>query len=64
MPKTISGLWPSITQFDNIYHAYLEARRSKRYRPDVLRFSESLEDNLFALQAAMIEKTWTPGPQR
>jgi len=64
MPKTISGLWPSITQFDNIYRAYLEARRSKRYRPDVLRFSESLEDNLFALQAAMIEKTWTPGPQR
>ncbi len=64
MPKTISGLWPSITQFDNIYRAYLEARRSKRYRPDVLRFAESLEDNLFALQAAMIEKTWTPGPQR
>lgn len=47
MPKTISGLWPSITQFDNIYRAYLEARRSKRYRPDVLRFAESLEDNLF-----------------
>lgn len=64
MPKTITGLWPTITRFDNLHHAYLEARRSKRYRPDVLRFSESLEENLFDLQAALVGGTWAPGPQR
>jgi retron-type reverse transcriptase len=64
MPKTITGLWPNITRFDNLYRAFQDARRSKRYRLDVMRFAANLEDNLFALQAALIEKTWAPGPQR
>lgn len=64
MPKTITGLWPHVTQFDNLHRSYLEARRSKRYRPDVLRFTESLEANLFDIQDALTGKTWAPGPQR
>lgn len=64
MPITATGLWGQITSFENLYGAYLEARRGKRSRPDVLRFSISAEESLTELQDQLLGKTWTPGAPR
>ena len=49
MPVTTAGLWGQITSFDNLYGAYLEARRGKRDQAGVLRFSGNVEENLVNL---------------
>lgn len=64
MPITTNGLWAQITDFDNLYQAYLEARRGKRDRSSVMRFSANVEENLVELQNHLIWKSWTPGKPR
>lgn len=64
MPVTTPGLWGRITSFENLYDAYLEARRGKRQRPDVMRFSVRAEEGLTQLQEQLLGKSWTPGRQR
>ena len=32
MPRTVSGLYEQIVSYDNLYAAYLAARKGKRYR--------------------------------
>lgn len=59
--KRIGNIYEKICSFENLYQAYLEARKCKRYRSEVLRFSANLEDNLFALQRELIEKTYQIG---
>ena len=46
MPITANGLWGQIVDFDNLYQAYLEARRGKRDRSSVMRFAANVEENL------------------
>ncbi len=36
MPKTISNLWEEITSFENLYKAYKEAAKNKRYYQEVM----------------------------
>jgi retron-type reverse transcriptase len=62
MPKTHNQLWDAVVSFDNLYAAYIEARDCKRYRPDVLRFTARLEENLINIQNHLIWRTWTPSP--
>ena len=64
MPKTYNGLWAHIIDFENIYKAYLQARRCKRYRTEVLKFSFDLESNLIEIQNKLAWKTWEPGKWR
>lgn len=64
MPKTTNNLWADLVTFENLYAAFEEARRGKRYREDVMRFAASLEENLVNLQNHLIWKSWTPGRQR
>lgn len=64
MPITTTGLWGQITDFDNLYQAYLEARRGKRDRSSVLRFSANVEENLVNLQNHLLWKSWAPGKPR
>lgn len=47
--KTHNNLWLSIIDFENLYLAYREAARCKRYRKEVLKFTENLEENLITL---------------
>lgn len=58
--KTYSGLYPQIYDFDNIHLAYLKARRSKRYKQEILRFSANLEENLIDIQNRLIWKMYRP----
>ena len=64
MTRTVSGLWSQVIDFENLHAAYLEARKGKRFRAEVLRYSLSAEENLANLQNHLIWKTWQPGRQR
>lgn len=48
--KRIGNIYTEICSFENLYEAYLQARKCKRYRYEVLRFSAHLEENLLAIQ--------------
>ena len=62
--KTYKNLYPRIYDFDNIHLAYLRARKMKRYKAEVLRFSANLEDNLINIQNHLIWKTYKPSPYK
>lgn len=59
--KKIKGLFPAIYDFENLYHAYKAAIKGKRYRADVMRFTDRLEDNLIILQNELIWGTYDVG---
>lgn len=64
MPKSYSNLYEQIYDYENLYNAYLEARKSKRYREGVLRFSANLEENLIVLQNHLMWQSYTVGEYR
>ena len=64
MPKRVRDLWPTITSFENLYRAYRNASRGKRFRREVLEYAAKLEENLIEVQNRLVWKEWTPGPWR
>lgn len=61
IPKKIRNLYSKIYDFENLYLSYREARKSKRYQNQVLKFSSQLESNLIQIQNELIHKEYTPG---
>ena len=59
--KRINDLYDKIYSLDNLYKAYLLARKLKRYRCEVLEFEKDLALNLKILQNQLITKTYTTG---
>ena len=55
--KTIKNIRGKVTDFQNLYTAYLHARRNKRYKQEVLEFSANLHD----IQEALRTQTYVPG---
>ncbi len=64
MPKRAKNLWSELTTFENILLAFRAARLGKRFAPGTVKFSASLEDNIFHLQKQLLDKTWSPAPFR
>lgn len=64
MPKTQGSLWPEVVAWDNLYRSFFQARKGHRYNPEVLRFQDSLEENLTTVHHHLLNKTWLPGPWR
>lgn len=62
--KSIKHIKERVTEYDNLYKAYLHARKSKRFRGEVLEFSANLEDNLHELQNSLRDQTYRPGPYK
>lgn len=62
--KRYGNLYKQIYDFENLYQAYLEARKNKRYRSDVLEFSANLEENLIQIQNELIWKMYQVGRYR
>ena len=62
--ETLRNIYPKIYDFENLHEAYMEARKNKRYRNDVLEFSAHLEENLIQLQNELIYKTCRVGRYR
>jgi len=60
MPKTANNIWDEVVDFENLYFAYLAARKCKRFAKDVMEYSERLEENLINTQNHLIWKSWTP----
>lgn len=64
MPKRYGQLFDRIVDFDNLYRAYLKARRNKRYRGEVLSFTAKLEENLIQIQNELIWGQYHTGRYR
>ena len=59
--KSIKHIKEQVTDPENLYRAYLHARRNKRFREEVLEFSANLEDHLYELQKTLRDQTYRPG---
>lgn len=59
--KTFRHLYDSIITFENVYKAYLKARRGKRYRDYTLDFSDDVESELWSIIGDLRDKTYRPG---
>lgn len=57
-------LFDEIVSFDNLLEAYHAARRGKRYRPEVVRYSANLEENLINLHNHLVWGSWRPSAAR
>jgi len=57
-------MFNQICAFDNLHRAYLDARRCKRYRQEILEFSYNLEENLLKLQEELQSQTYQHGEYR
>ena len=64
MPITHSDLFARIIDFDNLWSAYLAARKGKRYRREVAEFSVNLEENLINIHNHLVWGSWEPGRPR
>jgi RNA-directed DNA polymerase len=53
-----------IADWDNLYRAFQQARRGKRYRREVLRFSYQLEKNLSELRQQLLTEKYRHGRYR
>lgn len=61
MPITYNNLYPQIYDFWNLYVAYVQVLKGKRYSPIALRFAVEMESNLIQLQNELIWKTYRTG---
>jgi len=57
-------LFEQFTTFESLHRAHLLARRGKRDRAEVLRFTQHLEENLLMLQRELLEGTYRTGDYR
>ena len=61
MPKTYRNLWPQLVSFENLWCAYLAARRSKRARPAVAAYDLDAETRMSRLQERLEDGSYTTG---
>ncbi len=64
MPKTYRNLWEPCISFENLWAAYLAARRGKRSRPSVARYEHDAELRLLRLQERLADGSYQPGAYR
>ena len=63
-PKIEEPNFDKLLEFDNFYQAYIDARKCKRYRSSILKFSNELGKNLVELQNELKRKTYKHGGYR
>jgi len=62
--KRFKNLYEQIIDYENLWNAYLNARKGKRYRGEVLKFTNNVEENLIQIQNELIYKTYKIGRYR
>jgi len=62
--KTYKNLFDKICSFENLHLAYLKARKYKRYRNEILKFSYNLEKNLLELEKELLTQAYQHGGYR
>lgn len=60
--RRVGNLMERICHRDNLYEAYLRARRGKRANDEVLRFGDCLDEELDRLAAELLGDAYTVGP--
>lgn len=60
----VAWMYERVCAFDNLYAAYLSARKGKRSRADVAAFEFNAEAELIALRDDLLEGHYQPGPYR
>ncbi len=61
MPRTYNNLIEKIAAFENIYDGYLKARKGKRYRDEVMRFTFNLDAELLELKEQILSGRYKTG---
>lgn len=64
MAKQIKNVYKTLYSYENLYQAYLEARKGKRFRDEVLKFSYNLEENLMEISEELKNHTYKVGGYR
>ena len=62
--EKLQDLKDRICSLENLYAAYFEAIKDKRYREEVLSYTANLDANLFALREEMLNETYAVGSYR
>lgn len=62
--KTYNNLFNEIISFENLYAAYLAAKKGKRYKPEVLLAGSNIEAILSELHYELSTGTWRPDKYR
>lgn len=62
--KRLGGIWQEVVAFENLYKAYLKARKGKSHSTEVAYFSLNLESNLLRLQWQLQQGLYQPGDYR
>lgn len=62
--KTLQNVYPTIASFAHLEKAYRNARKQKRYREEVLTFSNDLDSNLLDIQEQLLDESFQFGPYR
>lgn len=62
--QTLDNIYGKIYSFDELYDAHLHTRQGKRFRQDVMLFTDRLEENLIQIQNELIWGTYRVGPYR
>jgi len=60
--KRYNNLYEKITDYDNLMHAHIRARRSKSHYTDVQRVNADPERHLRLLQELLVQKAYTTSP--
>lgn len=60
----LNDVYDRICDYEELYQSHLEARKGKRYRDDVLIFTDKLEENLIELQNELIWQSYKVGAYR
>lgn len=61
---TIQNAWPVMCSFEWLLYANINARKGKRFRPEIMAFAAELEDNLIVIQQGMMDGSYELGPYR
>jgi len=64
MSKYIKNIYGEICSYENLYKAYLNARKTKRLREEVLTFTNNLEENLYEIHSELTNHTYKVGQYR
>lgn len=62
--KRIGNLFEQVIDYENLFESYLMARKGKRFRGEVLEFSNSVEEELIQIQNELIYGTYQVGRYR
>ncbi len=62
MPKTYNNLFEKIISYENLYLAYMDAKKHKKLKHEVLEFGVNVEEKLKDIHDRLEAGTWKPSP--